>query len=142
MDSPTLALAYTLSLVSQFSHMHPAIAQGVEHFNSQRFFEAHEALESLWLEVQGDEKLFLHGLIQVAAAFHHYQRGNLRGFNSLLRKGTAKLERSSANPFGLRIQDFLAQIRPWLATEESTVQGSHALPMLRVFNEPRPLSYS
>ena len=142
MDSPTLALANALSLVSQFLHMHPAIVRGVEHFNSRRFFEAHEALESVWLEVEGDEKLFLHGLIQVAAAFHHYQRGNLQGFSSLLRKGTAKLERFSANPFGLRTQDFMAQIRPWIAAEWPTGQGSPALPILRVLPDPVPFSKS
>ena len=49
---------------------------GIELFNDHEFFEAHEALEIVWLRAKGDRKTFLHGLIQVAAAFHHYTHRN------------------------------------------------------------------
>ncbi len=88
-------------------------------FNSQHFFEAHEALEALWLKEQGDEKQLLHGLIQVAAAFHHYQRGNCEGFRSLLDKGTRKLAQFSGTRQELDLADFLIQLQPWLAASEA-----------------------
>ena len=63
---------------------------GVEHFNARRFWEAHEAWEEIWLEAQSDAAEFLQGLIQLAAAYHHVQRGTFRGavrlFDAALRR--------------------------------------------------------
>ena len=47
---------------------------GLTHFNSRRFFEAHEIWEEIWLVEAEPEKTFLQGLIQLAAAYHHYER--------------------------------------------------------------------
>lgn len=70
--------------------MHPRLLEGIEHFNSRRFWEAHESWEEIWLVAEGDERQFLQGLIQLAAAYHHVQRGTLRGavrlFDSALRR--------------------------------------------------------
>ncbi len=41
------------------------------------------------------EKTFLQGLIQVAAAFHHFQRGNCAGTISLLRSALRRLLQAS-----------------------------------------------
>ena len=68
----------------------PAFARGLRHFNSREFWKAHEAWEELWLESESRLVEFLQGLIQLAAAYHHAQRGTLRGavrlFDSALRK--------------------------------------------------------
>jgi len=109
--------------------MHPSVIEGIRLFNSGRFFEAHEALETLWLQVQGDEKLFLHGVIQVAAAFHHYQRQNFQGFSSLLQKGSAKLTRFSGTYYGLNIQDLLIQLQPWLDAAHGQDLAATTLPL-------------
>jgi predicted metal-dependent hydrolase len=67
-----------------------SLARGVELFNAGRFWEAHEAWEELWLKESGDEKQFLQGLIQLAAAYHHVQRGTFPGavrlFEAALRR--------------------------------------------------------
>lgn len=39
-------------------------------FNAGLFFDCHEYLEGVWREKQGDDKTFLQGVIQVAAAMH------------------------------------------------------------------------
>lgn len=93
--------------------MDPALQEGVRLFNAGKFFEAHEALEALWLKKGGEEKNFLHGLIQVAAAFHHFTRGNLAGFRSLLEKGSIKLENSAAVRDEIRLARFLTQLETW-----------------------------
>ncbi len=66
---------------------------GLTHFNSRRFFEAHEIWEEIWLVEAEPEKTFLQGLIQLAAAYHHYERGNPDGTESLLASGIVKLSR-------------------------------------------------
>src|SRR5262249_48057120 len=75
--------------------------------------EAHEALEAVWLTTSGDEKIFLHGLIQVAAAFHHHTRHNLAGFRSLLEKGCRKLERSGQANQGIDVANLQNQLQSW-----------------------------
>jgi hypothetical protein len=52
-----------------------AVAEAISLFNAERFWEAHEVLESLWRVAEGDEKLLLQGLILVCAAFVHEQKG-------------------------------------------------------------------
>ena len=51
-----------------------AIDEAVVLFNAERFWEAHEVLESLWRVAEGTEKKLLQGLILVSAAFVHHQK--------------------------------------------------------------------
>jgi uncharacterized protein len=60
--------------------------------HSGAFFQAHEHWESVWLGAQEPEKTFLQGLIQVAASFHHFQRGNCAGTIWLLRSALKRLD--------------------------------------------------
>jgi predicted metal-dependent hydrolase len=68
-----------------------ALQKGALLFNAHLFFEVHEVLEAQWAQEHGEEKRFLQGLIQVAVAFYHRERGNLRGALSLLHDGMEKL---------------------------------------------------
>ncbi|MGA2632467.1 MAG: DUF309 domain-containing protein [Terriglobia bacterium] len=93
--------------------MNDALSEGIRLFNTQKFFEAHEALEAVWLRAQGEERTFLHGLIQIAAAFHHHARGNSAGFRSLLEKGWRKLETSGARRDGIDLTGLGKQLQRW-----------------------------
>ncbi len=91
----------------------PAIAEGIQLFNTRKFFEAHEALEALWLKAQGEEKILLHGLIQIAAAFRHHTRQNPIGFRSLLEKGLKRLERFNTTQGAVDLDGLRKQLQPW-----------------------------
>ena len=69
------------------------ILEGVSLFNAGQFWEAHEAWEARWLQSDGDEKRFLQGLIQLAAAYHHVQRGTLSGGLRLFASSREKLHK-------------------------------------------------
>ncbi len=56
-----------------------AYREGIELFNRGQFWHAHEAWEARWLHSSGYTRQFIQGLIQVAAALVHWQRGNQRG---------------------------------------------------------------
>ena len=72
--------------------LHPSsFREGISLFNEHRFWHAHEAWERIWLTASGDEKRFLQGLIQLAAAYHHVQRGTLRGAGRLFDAALTKL---------------------------------------------------
>jgi predicted metal-dependent hydrolase len=90
-------------------------AHGIALFNSEHFFEAHEAWEEIWLHTLPPDKTFLQGLIQVTAAFHHHSRNNLRGTKSLLRAGLDKLDAFPSKHRDLDIDHLRAAVRDWLA---------------------------
>lgn len=87
--------------------------RGLLHFNTQEFFEAHEVWEEIWLLEPEPEKTFLQGIIQIAAAFHHYCRENPGGAESLLAAGIVKLSRFPKNHRGLAIEDLRAAAKQW-----------------------------
>jgi predicted metal-dependent hydrolase len=88
--------------------------RGISHFNAQEFFEAHEVWEEIWLVEAEPEKTFLQGIIQIAAAFHHYCRGNADGAESLLAAGIVKLHRFPASHRGLAIEDLRSAAKRWV----------------------------
>ncbi len=51
-----------------------AVKEAAALFNQERFWEAHEVLESKWRVAGGEEKRLLQGLILVCAAFVHHQK--------------------------------------------------------------------
>lgn len=69
------------------------LAGGLRLYDSGEFFTAHEAWESVWLKAPEPTKTFLQGLIQVTAAFHHWQRGNRLGTLLLLQAALRRLEK-------------------------------------------------
>ena len=114
-------------------------AEAIHLFNVQKFFEAHESLEALWLKASGDRKTFLHGLIQIAAAFYHHTRRNPAGFRSLLEKGSAKLEKSGAEFEDVDLAGLLLQLQPWrehLRQPSRRTPPALPLPQIRWINEP------
>jgi predicted metal-dependent hydrolase len=126
------------SLEAQMT-MEQGVLDGIHLFNTRNFFEAHEALEAVWLKAKGHRKTLLHGLIQVAAAFHHHTRRNPAGFRSLLEKGCTKLERFGAEAEGLDLAGLMLELRPW---REHLDRSSHhappapPLPRLKLIVEP------
>jgi hypothetical protein len=65
---------------------------GIDHFNATEFWDAHEDWETIWRESESEVRLFLQGLIQLAAAYHHVQRGTWPGGLRLFDAALAKLE--------------------------------------------------
>lgn len=88
--------------------------KGLDAFNSAHFYDAHEHWEEVWLKTPNPEKKFLQGLIQVAAAFHHYSRDNRLGTRNLLREGLQKLDFFPGEHWGLAIEPLRATVRVWL----------------------------
>ena len=78
-----------------------AIEKGVALFNDREFWHAHEAWEEIWLKTTGEEKIFLQGLIQLAAAYHHVQRGTFSGGVRLFDAALRKLEPFAGGYLGI-----------------------------------------
>jgi uncharacterized protein len=106
--------------------------RGLEHFNARKFFEAHEVWEEVWLVEDEPEKTFLQGIIQIAAAFHHYRRGNSDGAETLLAAGIVKISRFPAQHRGLAIHALREEAIFWArALGEMQRPGDEKLPAIR-----------
>jgi predicted metal-dependent hydrolase len=78
------------------------------------YFEVHELLEPAWFRAEGDERVALQGLIQVAVAFHHLAQDNRQGAVSLLQEGIDRLG-AAGSALPLRVDDWLRELRATLA---------------------------
>lgn len=113
-----------------------AFRRGIEQFNTGRFFEAHETWEEVWLRSPDPEKTFLQGIIQVAAAFHHYSHGNTRGARNLLEAGLARLARFPQAHRGIELAALRAAGQNWAASlAAGRLPGPETLPQIRLTGE-------
>jgi uncharacterized protein len=102
------------------------LGEGLRCYRAREFFVAHEHWESVWLKSKEPEKTFLQGLIQVAAAFHHLQRGNPRGTRSLLQRARVRLARYPESFGGIDVTSLCKEIDEWLLALETgrTTRGN------------------
>jgi predicted metal-dependent hydrolase len=95
------------------------LREGRRCYESGAFFEAHEHWELVWLAAPEPEKTFLQALIQIAAAFHHFQRGNRAGTASLLQSAWRRLEGYPECFAGIAIAPLHEAIRQWVQALET-----------------------
>jgi hypothetical protein len=83
-------------------------------FNRGDFYEAHDVLEDLWLrERGGGNDRFYKGLIQLAGAFVHLQKGRLRPGDALFRLAESNLTGYAPRHARLNVEVVLEVIRTW-----------------------------
>ncbi|MBI1870257.1 MAG: DUF309 domain-containing protein [Chlamydiae bacterium] len=96
--------------------------EGIKCFNERQYFECHECLESLWLEVGGIQEIFYQALIQAAVAIYHLERGNFWGAQSLYQESLKKFSKVPDLYMGLQVrefeQDFKKFFTPYLALKK------------------------
>jgi hypothetical protein len=68
-----------------------ALREGIDLFNQERFWEAHEILEEIWHPATGVERDIIQGLILTAAALVHYQKNEKAVCISILGRAMKKL---------------------------------------------------
>jgi uncharacterized protein len=107
------------------------LAEGLRCYRSCEFFLAHEHWEDVWRACEGQERLFLQALIQVAVAMHHFSRGNRAGAASLLRRSLAKLEKFSAAFGGVDVEQLRQSIRVWLRALDDAADLEMPAPTIR-----------
>ena len=72
-------------------------------FNTEKYWGAHEVLESVWKNSYGNEKALLNGLILICAAFVHDEKNESEICISILKRAMMKLERANGYYFGIRV---------------------------------------
>ncbi len=88
-----------------------AIELGATRWAQQRYFEAHELLEVAWKAASGPERELWKGVIQIAVACVHVQRGNLDGAQRLVERGLRRLGPFPDHAGGLAVAEVRRQAR-------------------------------
>ena len=104
-------------LAGQFSGdgVDPRYAGYFALFNQQKFYEAHDVLEDLWLaDRHGVNGNFYKGLIQLAGAYVHLQKNRLRPSAALFKLALANLEKYPSPHERLNMHAAQLLIEGWL----------------------------
>lgn len=96
----------------------PRWSRGVELFNREEFFDAHEVVEEVWQEIDGPEREFLKGFIQAAVCLEHHRRGNLRGFRSVAATASVYLRRAGPSRGGLDVAGLATDLEAFRSRAE------------------------
>jgi uncharacterized protein len=74
-------------------------------FNTEKYWGAHEVLESVWKNSYGNEKALLNGLILISAAFVHDEKNESEICISILKRAMVKLEGVKGYYFGIKLDE-------------------------------------
>lgn len=110
----------------------PRFIKGVEEFNQGLFFKCHETLEEIWLEENGEDRLFYQGIIQIAVGYLKWEEGVMIGAIKLWRSGLEKLAAYPAVHVGVRLDSFIDHVKGNLREMEIARQKGGIVPPLRV----------
>ena len=116
----------------------PRFQQAVRLFNEASWYPCHDGFEELWHETQGPCRRGLQGILQIAVAHIHLERGNLRGATVLLGEGLGRLQAFEPDLFELDIE----QLRRTAALRLHALQQGEAvesLPLPRLISTAAPI---
>jgi predicted metal-dependent hydrolase len=97
----------------------PRLQQAIDQFDDGDWYACHDGLEELWHETQGPMRPVLQGLLQIAVAHLHLERGNRRGATVLMGEGLGRLAGCGEEALGLR----LSPLREGVAARLSALQA-------------------
>jgi predicted metal-dependent hydrolase len=114
----------------------PRFHSGVAAFNRGEWYGCHDDFEAVWHETQGRLRPLLQGILQIAVAHHHLERGNRRGATVLLGEGLGRLAAAEPCELGLNIQK-LQQTCQWRlgALQQGSILDPLTLPRLEPCQE-------
>jgi predicted metal-dependent hydrolase len=79
----------------------PRLRESVDLFNAAAWYPCHDGFEALWHETDGPMRAVLQGILQIAVAQIHLERGNLNGATVLLGEGLGRLSDAGDCALGL-----------------------------------------
>lgn len=96
--------------------------EGIRLFNEGKHWHAHEAWEHLWLQLDGEDKRFVQGLIMAAAMLVQYGKGVRRGVLNHHQNVLERLTAQEPEKWGIDVNRLLGHIAPfaWDAANDAT----------------------
>lgn len=90
----------------------PELDEGIRLFNEGKHWHAHEAWEHLWLQLDGEDKRRVQGLIMAAAMLVQYGKGVRRGVVNHHQNVMDRLGEVRAM-WGIDVHGLLEQLEPY-----------------------------
>ena len=109
----------------------PRFGEAVGLFNAGEWYACHDGFEELWHETQGPCRKVLQGILQIAVAHLHLERGNRRGATVLLGEGLGRLNNAGPEQLGLDLELLRALARERLVALQQD-QDLETLPLPRL----------
>lgn len=106
--------------------MDARLRDGIRLFNERQFFACHEILEDFYQETDAENKPFLEGLIQLAAAFRMFADfGEIKGPVRMIYQALIRFENFQPAFLQVRVKDLCQAAEAWAkAAEAANVQPS------------------
>ena len=98
-----------------------ALDEALDLFNSQKWYEAHDAFEEIWNGLYGDERQIIQGILQVSVSQFHLSKGNLNGAVILLGEGLGRIKSRVSIDLGLDLCSFCKSLEVLLEKLHSKV---------------------
>ena len=86
----------------------PRLHEAMRRFNAGEWYACHDGFEELWHETQGPLRPVLQGLLQIAVAELHHERGNSRGATVLMGEGLGRLRSCGDVALGIALEPLRA----------------------------------
>ncbi|MEM1179785.1 MAG: DUF309 domain-containing protein [Acidobacteriota bacterium] len=112
------------------------IDRGVSLFNAGRFYDCHDAWETVWRSTTPEPRDLWRGLIQVAVGFYHFRtRRRPDVAVRVLRKGAGRVRPFTPETEGFDLESLLGTVEVWIACLEADEPTPDQDPVL---NRRRP----
>ena len=85
---------------------HLYLKSAIDLFNNKKWYEAHDAFEDLWINLYGDERQIIQGILQVSVSQFHLNKGNFNGATILLGEGLGRIKTRKNNTLGIDLESF------------------------------------
>lgn len=107
-----------------------AVALSATLYGEERFWEVHEVLEAVWKGSVGEEKRLLQGVILVAAALVHLQKGRRERYHSIMGRALDRL-RGQGSYIGLDVESLRRDV------ELIVTRGKVLIPRFEIIERAR-----
>ena len=75
-------------------------------FNNKKWYEAHDAFEDIWNNLDGDKRQIIQGILQVSVSQFHLSKGNINGATILLGEGLGRIKNRTNIDLGVDLESF------------------------------------
>lgn len=113
-----LEFARNLDEAPRYKPKEEVLEEAVGYFNSERYWECHEALEGVWRPAKGKEKLLLQAIILVCAALVHEQRGEREVALGIYRRALPRISWEAGRYHGIDVDGLRKHVQEGLAKDD------------------------
>lgn len=114
--------------------MDARLREGIRLFNDRQFFASHEVLEHFYQDTEAENKPFLEGLIQLAAAFRLFSDfGETKGPVRMINQALIRFESFQPAFLQVRVKDLCQAAEAWAkaAAAANTEPSTATIPKIQ-----------